>query len=44
MQNVLDYDPLHAGIQGWITSDLGMFVDNSINQLTGLYLIGNRHL
>ncbi|MGB6146598.1 PGRS repeat-containing protein, partial [Mycolicibacter algericus] len=35
------YQPLHAGVQAWITSDFGEMVNNSINGMFGLYLIGN---
>src|SRR5699024_5590461 len=35
------YQPLHTGIQDWITSDLGQQVDGWINELAGSYVIGN---
>ncbi|MGB3895364.1 MAG: hypothetical protein WA942_14060, partial [Mycolicibacter sinensis] len=35
------YTPMHMGIQAWITSDFGEMINNSINQMAGLYLIGN---
>src|SRR5690625_4806147 len=35
------YEPLHTGIQAWITSDFGQMVDGWINDISGLYLIGN---
>lgn len=35
------YNPLHTGIQGWITSPLGQGVDGVINRLAGTYVIGN---
>lgn len=37
----LIYNPLHTGIQGWITSPLGQGVDGVINRLAGTYVIGN---
>ncbi len=38
---VLVYNPLHAGVQLWITSPLGAGVDAAINRLAGTYVIGN---
>ncbi|MEB3062385.1 hypothetical protein [[Mycobacterium] zoologicum] len=35
------YDMIHSFEQSWITSDFGQFVDNSINLLSGQFLIGN---
>src|SRR5690625_4898628 len=35
------YEPMHAGIQAWITSDFGEMVDGWINDMAGVYLIGN---
>ncbi|GFG69190.1 hypothetical protein AWC24_18615 [Mycolicibacter senuensis] len=34
-------DPIHDGIEDWIHSDLGQQIDTAINQLSGLYLIGD---
>lgn len=38
---VLVYNPLHTGVQLWITSPLGAGVDAAINRLAGTYVIGN---
>ncbi|WP_396879155.1 PGRS repeat-containing protein, partial [Mycolicibacter heraklionensis] len=35
------YEPLHDGLQQWITSPFGAQVDDFINQLSGQFLIGN---
>ncbi|MEX3771066.1 PGRS repeat-containing protein, partial [Mycolicibacterium fortuitum] len=35
------YQPVHYGAQLWITSPLGSAVGNTINQISGQYLIGN---
>ncbi|MGB3894943.1 MAG: hypothetical protein WA942_11930, partial [Mycolicibacter sinensis] len=35
------YAMIHTWEQDWITSDFGQFVDNSINTLSGQFLIGN---
>ncbi|MUL50025.1 cellulase family glycosylhydrolase [Mycobacterium sp. CBMA293] len=37
----LIYNPLHAGVEGWINSPLGQGVDGAINRLAGTYVIGN---
>lgn len=34
-------DPIHDGIEDWIHSDLGQQIDTAINQIFGLYLIGD---
>ncbi|SEA87498.1 MULTISPECIES: cellulase family glycosylhydrolase [unclassified Mycobacterium] len=38
---VLVYNPLHTGVQLWITSPLGAGVDAAINRLAGTYVLGN---
>jgi len=35
------YDMIHSFQQDWINSDFGQFIDNSINLLSGQFLIGN---
>ncbi|WP_067974356.1 PGRS repeat-containing protein [Mycolicibacter icosiumassiliensis] len=35
------YTPIHTGVEAWITSSFGEQVDNAINQMAGVYLIGN---
>src|SRR5690625_790252 len=35
------YSSLHAQVQSWITSPLGIQIDDAINDMSGQYLIGN---
>src|SRR5690625_5161401 len=35
------YGTLHAQVQSWITSPLGIQIDDAINDMSGQYLIGN---
>ncbi len=35
------FAPIHAAVQFWITSDLGLLVDGVINTVFGSYVIGN---
>jgi len=35
------YDPIHTGIEDWIGSDIGKEVDGFINDISGMFLIGD---
>ncbi|WP_067974363.1 PGRS repeat-containing protein [Mycolicibacter icosiumassiliensis] len=35
------YTPIHTSLEAWINSSFGEQVDNAINQIAGLYLIGD---